>query len=353
MSKIQSIKICDPGLMRQNEDFVASYEPTDPSALQRSGYLYIVADGVGGAARGERASEYAARKVMYEYYRLPEVEPGDRLRQIISQVNTDIFTYAEQNFTRMATTLVAAVFRENTLTVANVGDSRAYLIRDGETKQITRDHTIAGQMLRDGSISEVEARASKGKNRLFRSLGGESEVHVDIFQDIPLQPGDKILLCSDGLSRYALKEDISRLTSQGSLDEIARKLIDFANECGGEDNISVILVAFDKDEAREPTTSTEKISQASRQEAAIVHAYRTGEGKLFLEIDGERLEEGEIMTPEQRRRLVKFLIQFRPWLEATPAPRSIQRTERPSLVSVTLPENVGAENPPIKPFIGY
>lgn len=177
---------------------------------------------------------------------------------------------------------------------------------------------------------------------------------MDIIQDIPLQPSDKILLCSDGLSRYALKEDISRLISQGSLDEIAKKMIDFANECGGEDNISVILVAFDPAEARELTTSIEKISKAFRQEAEIVHAYRTGEGKLFLEIDGERLEEGEIMTPEQRRRLVNFLIQFRPWLETPPTSADTRPVEGTSLAPQdTQSEKNGAEKSSTKPFVNY
>ena len=248
MPKLLSAKLSDVGRKRKNnEDYVASFEPTDPKELQASGCLYIVADGVGGASKGERASQYAADKVLYEYYQLTSLEPADRLRKAISQVNEDIFGYAEQSerVTRMATTMVAAVVRGNTLMVANVGDSRAYLIHSGEATQITRDHSIVGEMMATGEMTEAEAQASKVKNRLTRSVGGEAEVHVQVYDPITLQPGDKVLLCTDGLTRYAMRQQITEMTAQGSPQEIAGKLIQYANKRGGADNVSVIVIAFE------------------------------------------------------------------------------------------------------------
>jgi len=217
-------------------DAFALFEPTSLEELSASGSIYIVADGVGGTRRGERASQYASEKIRYEYYKYPEIEPGERLRRIMRQVGNEIYQHAHQGeqITSMATTAVVAVVRGNVLTVANVGDSRAYLIRGGRAQQITRDHIIK-------------------KNQLSRSLGGESDVLVDVFEDILLRPGDKILLCSDGLSRYATDEDLARLIAEGTPKAIVDRLIDFANSQGGADNISVILIAVHEPEAESPT----------------------------------------------------------------------------------------------------
>lgn len=229
-----------------NEDYVAFFEPAKWEELQTNGRMYLVADGVGGAARGERASQYAAQKVLFEYYQNPEVELGERLKLVMRKAGNEIYAYASQSgrFAHMATTMVVAVVRGSTLTVANVGDSRAYLIRDGTITQISRDHTIAEELLREGIFTEEEALSSKGKNRLTRSLGGEPNVQVDVFADIALRPGDRILLCSDGLTRYASREDLVRMTAEGTAGEVVEGLVTFANERGGADNISAILITI-------------------------------------------------------------------------------------------------------------
>jgi PPM family protein phosphatase len=251
--RVESFPKSDIGRKRKNnEDSFAFYEPTELLELQENGCLYIIADGVGGAARGERVSEYATKKVLYEYYQRPKLDPGDRLRQIMNQVNDEIYSFAERNATRMATTMVAAVIRGNLLTVANVGDSRAYLIRGGEALQLTKDHSIVGELVRNGNMTEEEAQHSKVKNRLSRSLGGESQVHVDLFREQLLQPGDKVLLCTDGLTRYALRADIVRLTSQGTCKEIANALVNFALQRGGGDNISVIMITYEPSGVQTP-----------------------------------------------------------------------------------------------------
>ena len=254
MSTVQSAYKSDPGRRRNNEDFVDFYEPVDPVERQVRGCLYIVADGVGGAARGERASQYAAKKLLYEYYQNPDSIPGE-LKDILVRINRDIHEYAEESerVTRMATTLVAALIINGKLIIANVGDSRAYLIRDGTATQLSRDHNIVGEMVRNGELTEEQAQKSKLKNKLSRSLGGEAEVHVDVYPPIPLKPGDKILLCSDGLTRYALQGDIARMTAEGSLQEVIDRMVDFANRRGGEDNVSVMMVAYEPVEVLEPT----------------------------------------------------------------------------------------------------
>jgi PPM family protein phosphatase len=242
--QIESANLSDPGRKRQNnEDFIASFEPEDADELSTSGCLYIVADGVGGAIKGEKASRYAAQKVLFEYYRHPELPVDERLRVSMRQAGNDIFLYAQDNHeSRMATTMVAASIRNDQLTVANVGDSRAYMIRGESIQQITHDHSLVGEMVRDGLMSEAESHNSKVKNLLTRSLGGELDAHIDIFPDISLQPGDRILLCSDGLSRYAQRDDLYAMTHQGAPEEVVKTLVGYANQRGGVDNTSVILI---------------------------------------------------------------------------------------------------------------
>ena len=240
----ESKSLSDKGRKRKNnEDSVAGFEPTDSREIQQSGNLYIVADGVGGASRGEYASKYAAQKVLYEYYQYPEKPIEERLSLIIQNANRDIYQYAIENGTsRMATTMVAAVIRGNKLTVANVGDSRAYLISSGKIEQISSDHNTTGELIKYKTMTAEEAENSEIKDVLLRSLGGESEVEVDIFSDISIFSGDMILLCSDGLTRYAKKDDLLHLSAEGNPEEICEKLVAFANHSGGQDNITVYII---------------------------------------------------------------------------------------------------------------
>jgi serine/threonine protein phosphatase PrpC len=261
LHRILSSSLSHTGRKRaNNEDFIASFEPTDPDEQEASGSLYVVADGVGGAALGERASRYAVEKLLYDYYQHADTEIGERLRRIIELVNEDIYSFACQSseITRMGTTLVAAAIRGDLLTVANVGDSRAYLIRDGMATQITRDHNLIGDLVYNGSMTEAEALSANVKNHLTRALGSEEDIRVDIFPSIQLLPGDKLLLCTDGLTRYAQKEDIARLSQDGSTVGIAEGLVQFANELGGADNVSVIAVAFEPGLDEQPGARVQK-----------------------------------------------------------------------------------------------
>jgi len=229
---------------KNNEDYVTFFIPEKETELQASGGLFVLADGVGGAAYGEVASKYAADLVLFEYFQNTNQEIGERLVQAFLKANQDIHQYAEESgrYTKMATTLVAASIQDNKLIIANVGDSRAYLLRGGKIKQLTRDHSVVAEMVRSGEMSEEEAQVSSIRNRLSRSIGGQREVTVDLFPPIPLEIGDRVLLCSDGLSRYATGENLLGMAGSGKPDEAARRLIKFANQQGGADNISVALI---------------------------------------------------------------------------------------------------------------
>jgi protein phosphatase len=249
----------DKGRKRKNnQDYVGSFEPVDEADLRVSGRLYVVADGVGGASKGDKASRYAVEKVLFEYYRMTDIPPEERLRRLIRQAGNEINNFAEDSptFMRMATTIVAAVVLDNQLILAHVGDSRAYMIRDGITTQLTEDHSWVSEMVRSGVMTEEEARSSKKKNRITRSLGGERNVKVDINR-YQLQVGDKILLCSDGFSQYASQDQISRLVADGDAEEITERMIGFANRSGGSDNISVSLLEIHPSTYEAPTIRRE------------------------------------------------------------------------------------------------
>lgn len=234
----------DVGRVRNNnEDYTTFFIPNDAEELKKNGCLFIVADGVGGAAKGEVASHYAADAVLYEYYNTSDLPPAERLKRAIQNANKEIYQHSQENgnFMRMATTMVAALILQNNLIVAHVGDSRLYLLRGGKVKQITRDHSVVAEMVRNGAMTEEEACTSKAKNRLTRSVGGDPEVHVDVSEPIPLGLGDRILICSDGLTRYLDGEGLL-VAQKGDVETLAKELVKFANEHGGADNVSVILL---------------------------------------------------------------------------------------------------------------
>lgn len=261
---LDAASVTDRGQKRpHNEDYVEYFEPGDPEELARSGRIYIVADGVGGAAAGEVASQYTVKKILHEYYRSDDVDLGERLRTAIRVANDEIFGHAERTpeLGRMGTTVVAAVIRDDELVVANVGDSRAYLLRGGQIRQITRDHSLVAQLVGEGSITPEEAEEHPKKNVVLRSIGADPDVYPDIFEG-RLQPGDQLVLCSDGLTRYVSDHEILEMASQTQAHHAAQQLVDLANARGGKDNISVMLVR-----ATEPLPAS--VHRGTRKRTAV------------------------------------------------------------------------------------
>lgn len=238
----------DTGRKRsQNEDRVGS----DPAHG-----IAVLADGMGGHKGGEIASAMAVETVLRELAAGLEAGPGPEdaegfsgesalARRVVEQANTRILETAasQPQYEGMGTTLVVALFYDDQLTIAHVGDSRVYRLRGGRLEQLTRDHTLMQELVERGFYTPEEARASLNRNIVTRALGIEEEVQVDLQEDIAL-PGDLYLLCSDGLNDMVDDRTIGFTLSEfgDSLDEGARQLIEQANERGGNDNISVVLV---------------------------------------------------------------------------------------------------------------
>jgi serine/threonine protein phosphatase PrpC len=212
------------------------------AGVEQYGELLIVCDGMGGHAAGEVASRLGVETILSTYYSDASPDRVDVLRRAFERANARI--HAEGRGA-MGTTGVAALFYQGMLHVANVGDSRAYLIRNDEICQVSRDHSLVGEQVAAGVITADQARSSYYRNVITRALGYQSEVQVDLFH-LPLQAGDMVVLCSDGLHGLVGDEEICEIVRSMPLADAVDRLIDLANERGGTDNITAIVAQVDE-----------------------------------------------------------------------------------------------------------
>jgi PPM family protein phosphatase len=254
MSQIQDLSLrfalkSHPGKVRPlNEDAVGA----DPNIG-----LFVLADGLGGYNAGEVASTMAVSSLLSclgaelaQAHRSEDgnFDPARALREALIARNEEIFHAALHSsmYEGMATTAVVAWFLGGRLWVAHAGDSRLYRFRGGALEQVTRDHSFSQELLDAGMISEDEARALPAKNLVTRAVGASPSLEPEV-HEYELQAGDIILLCSDGLTEMVSNEDISAMmgADEHNIAQAARRLVENANEAGGRDNCSVILVRVD------------------------------------------------------------------------------------------------------------
>jgi serine/threonine protein phosphatase PrpC len=235
----------DMGQVRENnEDKFDFYEPEAPAVLAHRGSFYAVADGIGGALAGQIASEMMLKNVIAGYYDSPAPDLQSAMHESIVQTNDRIYHLAQMIPERsgMGTTLVGAIFIEDRVIIAQVGDSRAYLLRDGQILQITRDHSWVEEQVRAGLMRRDEAEMSPFRNVITRSIGAAPNVAPDFYEE-RVVPGDIWVLCSDGLTGHVQEEEILFVAGQQAPSEAARQLIELANSRGGRDNITVFVIA--------------------------------------------------------------------------------------------------------------
>jgi len=255
----------DVGRTREhNEDtFIVANLTAKESSLQPQvrehelgpkGTLLMVADGMGGAAAGEVASEMAA-KTVYEHLASTWSNDSEntpqqfayRLKEAVEEANTRIHNYAKEHpeMRGMGTTTTAVGVLADGLFLTQVGDSRAYLVRNGEGIQLTKDQSLMQRLVDAGEITEEEAEKSERRNIILQALGPDPKVRVDLTNQ-QLRRGDAIVICSDGLSGQVTREEIAELvgSKERDLGDICTELIDLANERGGPDNITVVIARF-------------------------------------------------------------------------------------------------------------
>jgi len=238
--------LTDIGLHRtENEDRIACIQPPESSLLRRKGVLAVVADGMGGHAAGEVASSLAIEVVRRVYYE-GGGDPCAALQNAFAQANREIYEAALQDsrLTEMGTTCTALVFRNGAAFCAHVGDSRLYLVRDGEIFLMTEDHTVVMEMVKNGLLTFEEARRHPERSVLRRALGTRPVVEASIWQEpLPVRVGDVFVLCSDGLSDVVDEEEIKAAVMQEAPSACAN-LITLAKKRGGYDNITVGVLSI-------------------------------------------------------------------------------------------------------------
>jgi protein phosphatase len=251
MLEIEFIELTDCGLSRKhNEDCVGHFVPPSPSRAEAQGWLFAIADGMGGHENGEVASRLAIDTVVAGFEKIPKgIMHVSLLPLLVQEANSAVYdanhVKAEAGAmtgSRMGTTLVACALRFDSAVISHVGDSRCYLFRGGVGSQLTRDHTMAAEQFRLGIVSEADALTGENRHILTRCLGSEPFVAADTLT-VNIMPGDVLLLCSDGLHGYMTDARMQELVNSSSdLKTAAARLIAAANDEGGADNISVQLI---------------------------------------------------------------------------------------------------------------
>ena len=239
----------EKGRVREiNEDSLYWVESLDDKARQVMGRLYIVADGMGGYSAGEIASKIAVDTIAQHYqYGFKQNIPST-LIQAIQVANDEIYQQAQTQQMNMGTTVLCAVIRGNDLYLAYIGDSRGYLLRSNKIFKLTEDHTLVNELLKNGAITSQEAEFHPQRHVLSRALGKRPEVNPDIVGPVKVQPGDVILLCTDGIWSYIEESQIeySLLTNINDPQMAAESLTQFADVTGGNDNATAIVLKMEK-----------------------------------------------------------------------------------------------------------
>jgi PPM family protein phosphatase len=236
----------DDGRIRDhNEDYIGHYAPPSPGE-HRKGWLFALADGVGGQDSGEVASRTAVESLVSDFPRSPQHDPLTTvLPKLVQEANNRVYLAGagrRAGAPAIATTLVTCGIRFDRAVVAHVGDSRCYLIRRGDVSQLTRDHTLVNDQVRLGLLSARQAATAENRNILSRCLGNDLFVNVDVSEHL-LLAGDVLLLCSDGLHNSVTPADMAKAAHRtAALPGAAQSLVRLANERDGGDNISVQLI---------------------------------------------------------------------------------------------------------------
>lgn len=238
---MQTFSITDKGRTRNtNQDYVYCEE----NAVGSFPNLFIVADGMGGHNAGDTASRMCVEEVVSQIEQSTKVTPIGIFEQAVAAANEKVFqaSLSDKALNGMGTTIVATVVFGDTAYIVNVGDSRLYVYKD-TFRQVTIDHSLVEEMVQSGKLHKEDMRTHPNENIITRALGTNSDVKADCFE-IEVDEGDVLLLCSDGLSNMLEDEKIERIirSNREDMSEAGRQLVQEANEAGGKDNISVVLI---------------------------------------------------------------------------------------------------------------
>ncbi|WP_084650762.1 Stp1/IreP family PP2C-type Ser/Thr phosphatase [Runella zeae] len=244
-SDLRAVVVSDVGCVRtNNEDAARFIRPADLGIRANKGFLAIVADGMGGHAAGEIASQLAVETIAKTYYSREE-SVEESLFLAFTKANRSIWQAASRNSQQrgMGTTCTALVVCDQSLYMAHVGDSRLYIFKNGQILQLSTDHTYVQMLVSQGVITPLEAEKHPERNVLTRAMGTHNKVEIDVETlTYKLENDDRVLLCTDGLYDYLSNDEIAQLMLIPALNESAQQLVESAKQRGGHDNITVLLL---------------------------------------------------------------------------------------------------------------
>ncbi len=290
----------DLGRQRENmEDAYLIQANLQDANVRQKGALFIVADGVGGNKAGEVASRMAADGLVERFYRSVDPNSSAALTQALIDTNAAIYEESRKSGQdNMATTVVCALVHDHELTVAHIGDSRAYLFHSGRITQLTQDHSWINEQVSKGLMTIEQAQASPYRNVINRSLGNKPEVEPEVHNHGKLAQGDRVLICTDGLYDGVPVEQMQDVLTRLPAQEACEMLVDLANKAGGTDNITVVLIDIISQAGGEsgsmPRPAAEEISEHTRVhegEATKVHHFDEEKTR-------KRSEEHTVAEPE-------------------------------------------------------
>jgi PPM family protein phosphatase len=263
--------------------------------------LFAVADGMGGAQAGEVASRIAAGA--FERGSVSDDEPAEgQLERIAQRANSEIHKLAQEDSSRagMGTTLTAAMVRDDEVALGHVGDSRAYVFRDGQLKRLTKDHSLVEELRRQGRLTEEQAEEHPQRSIITRALGPEPSVNVDTMT-FPARDGDVFLLCSDGLTTMVSDEGIREILADSrGLRSAVNRLVEAANRGGGRDNITAVAFRLADADAKEGEESATLISRTAEQAGLTGERVRAATDRLR--------GRGPMPAPRRRRRILGWAV---------------------------------------------
>lgn len=336
---ITAYGLTDIGCKRSvNQDTLGNRIGQVSAEREQRGLLYAVADGMGGHAHGEVASAIAIDTIFAHYYATERAEGIPRtLDSAMRATNSAVYEAGRAaGGGTMGTTLTSVVLHGKVLYVGNIGDSRTYLIRGGRIKQLTQDHSLVGEQLRLGLLTEEQARASTIRNVITRAVGHDTQVEPDVFV-FTVEAGDRLLLCSDGLHGLVENAELAQTLGTGPLDEAVRALIALARARGGPDNITALALSIDQ-------LGTAAESASDRGSAPIVIGAGDDTPRVLPRLDDVELVDAAPRTPDKQP-TVPGVLAARP---STAPPAPPPSAARPNGAAVGAPAPAKPTAPPAR-----
>ena len=269
---VQAVLKTDVGLVRsENQDFGTYTTPAEERESHPGGRLLVVADGMGGHRGGATASRLAGETVKAQYLGSEEADVTAALRDALARANARIYSEAQANpdLRGMGTTTSALVVHNNNAWFAHVGDSRIYLVRGGEIKQLTEDHSLVASMVREGLLTMSEAENHPRRNVLQRSMGVSEDVEIDVSGPFPVQENDIFILCSDGLHGLVKEPELMEIATSMTIETAANEFVRRALERGAPDNVTVIVARIVRPDEFTDDTIIDRARETTKKVAIV------------------------------------------------------------------------------------